>query len=275
MTNKQRHIAILGAGESGVGAAILAKAQDWNVFVSDLGKIAPEFTKALKKLGVDFESGKHTEEVILRSDLVVKSPGIPDSAPIIKAISKAGIPVISEIEFAGYYNTAKTICITGSNGKTTTALLTHHILKNAGINVGLAGNVGESFAKLVARENFDWYVLELSSFQLDNMYDFRADIAILLNITPDHLDRYDYSMDKYANAKMRIVQNQTEEDWFIYNYDDPIIRKAGRFYLPLKYLDQDAYIFVTIEADAVNADQTFLTFKYDHEKPEIQIFLQD
>lgn len=218
------HIVILGAGESGVGAAILAQKEGWTVFVSDLGNIAPEFQSKLNELGVEWESGKHTMERILEANLCVKSPGIPDKAPPVKALHEKGVKVISEIEFAGYYNSAKTICITGSNGKTTTTMLTYHILKKAGINVGLAGNVGESLAKQVAQEDFDWYVIELSSFQLDGMFDFRADIAILTNITPDHLDRYEYTMQNYVNSKLRIIQNQTADDWFIYNYDDPIIR---------------------------------------------------
>ncbi len=225
MIKKDQHIAILGAGESGVGTAILAKKEGWNVFVSDFGKIGADYKTTLDKLEVEWEEGTHSMDRILQADLVVKSPGIPDNAKNIIAIKEKGINVISEIEFAGYYNTAKTICITGSNGKTTTTLLTHHILKNAGINVGLAGNIGESFAKQVARENYDWYVLELSSFQLDGMFDFKADIAMLLNITPDHLDRYDYDMQKYVESKFRILQNQTANDWAIYNYDDPIIRK--------------------------------------------------
>jgi UDP-N-acetylmuramoylalanine--D-glutamate ligase len=219
------HIVILGAGESGVGAAILAKKMGWTVFVSDFGSINEKFKESIVDLGVKWEEGTHTMEELLKADLVVKSPGIPDTAPPIKALKEADIKVVSEIEFAGFYNEAKTICITGSNGKTTTAMLTHHILKNAGVNVGLAGNIGESFAKQVAEKRFDWYVLELSSFQLDDMYDFRADISMLLNITPDHLDRYEYKMENYANSKMRIVQNQTAEDWFIYNYDDPIIKE--------------------------------------------------
>lgn len=219
------HIVILGAGESGVGTAILAQKEGWSVFVSDFGGIAAEHKSTLNDLGIEFEYGQHTLEKILAATLCVKSPGIPEKAAPVKALLEKGVKVISEIEFAGYYNTAKTICITGSNGKTTTTLLTHHILKNAGINVGLAGNIGESFAKQVARETYDWYVLELSSFQLDGMFDFKADIAILLNITPDHLDRYEYEMQNYVNSKMRIVQNQGAGDWFIYNYDDPIIRK--------------------------------------------------
>ena len=219
------HITILGAGESGVGAAILAKKEGWTVFVSDFGKIGDDFKKELNQYQIEWEEDGHSTEKILQSDLIVKSPGIPEKAPIIKEIRLKEIKVISEIEFAGYYSTAKTICITGSNGKTTTTLLTHHILKKAGMNVGLAGNIGDSFAKQVAEENYDWYVLELSSFQLDDMYEFKADIAILLNITPDHLDRYDYQMQNYTNSKFRIVQNQTESDWFIYNMDDPIISK--------------------------------------------------
>ncbi len=225
MIQKNQHIVILGAGESGVGAAILAKKEGWKVFVSDYGQIGPDYKKTLDKLEIEWEEGIHSMKRILQANLVVKSPGIPDNAKNILAIKEKGIKVISEIEFAGYYNTAKTICITGSNGKTTTSLLTHHILKNAGINIGLAGNIGESFAKQVARENYDWYVLELSSFQLDGMFDFKADIAMLLNITPDHLDRYDYDMQKYVESKFRILQNQTKNDWAIYNYDDPVIRK--------------------------------------------------
>jgi len=219
------HIVILGAGESGIGAAVLAKKMGWTVFVSDFGQINEKFKDALLSLGVKWEEGTHTMDEVLKANLVVKSPGIPPTVPVVKAIKEAGIKVVSEIEFAGFYNKAKTICITGSNGKTTTAMLTHHILKNAGVNVGLAGNIGDSFAKQVADKSFDWYVLELSSFQLDDMYDFRADISVLLNITPDHLDRYDFKMENYTDSKFRIIQNQTADDWFIYNYDDPIIKQ--------------------------------------------------
>ena len=225
MNGTNRHIAILGAGESGVGAAFLAKKQGWDVFVSDAGVIKDSFKKELNDLAVQWEENGHSEERILAVELVIKSPGIPEKAPLIKKLRERGVKIISEIEFGAYYNTAKTICITGSNGKTTTTMLTHHILKKAGIRVGLAGNVGASFAKQVAEETFDWYVLELSSFQLDDMYDFRADIAIITNITPDHLDRYNYEMQNYTNAKFRILQNQTITDWFIYNADDPIISK--------------------------------------------------
>ncbi len=225
MNGTNRHIAILGAGESGVGAAFLAKKEGWNVFVSDAGPIKDSFKQELNELGVEWEENGHAEERILDVDLVIKSPGIPEKAPLIKKLREKGVKIISEIEFAGYYNTAKTICITGSNGKTTTTMLTYHILKKAGIRVGLAGNVGASFAKQVAEKEYDWYVLELSSFQLDDMHEFRADIAILTNITPDHLDRYNYEMQNYTNAKFRILQNQTENDWFIFNADDPIIAK--------------------------------------------------
>lgn len=218
------HISILGAGESGVGAAVLAKKKGWQVFVSDFGKIKEEYKSELDELNVDFEEGGHTMERILASDLVIKSPGIADTVPVMKAVHSKGIKVVSEIEFGGYYSTARAICITGSNGKTTTTLLTHHILKKAGISVGLAGNVGRSFARQVANESHDWYVLELSSFQLDDMTDFRANIAVLTNITPDHLDRYEYNMQNYINSKFRILQNQSSEDWFIYNYDDEVIR---------------------------------------------------
>ena len=213
-------IAILGAAESGVGAAVLAQKQGFDVFVSDLGSIKAEYKSTLTQYNISFEEGKHTTEKILSANQIIKSPGIPDSADIIKSIKEKNIPVVSEIEFACRYTNAKMIGITGTNGKTTTTLLTYHILKKAGINVGLAGNVGKSFAMQVATESFDHYVLELSSFQLDDMFSFKADIAILLNITPDHLDRYDYSLQKYIDAKFRILQNQTSDDAFIYCADD-------------------------------------------------------
>ncbi len=230
MKLKNQHIAILGAGESGVGAAILAFKEGWNVFVSDFGEIKKSFKKTLDEMNIDWEENKHSMDRILQANLVVKSPGISDNAKNILSIKEKGIKVISEIEFAGYYNTAKTICITGSNGKTTTSLLTYHILKKAGLNVGLAGNIGDSFAKQVANKKFDWYVLELSSFQLDGMVDFKADIAMLLNITPDHLDRYDDKMENYIESKFRVLQNLTDNDWAIYNYDDPIIREKIKSY---------------------------------------------
>ena len=221
--NKQ--ILVLGAGESGAGAAVLAKVKGFDVFVSDMSLIKDAYKALLNKYEIEWEDGRHSIEKILNADEIIKSPGIPDTAPVIREIQKKGIPIISEIEFAGRYTHAKMICITGSNGKTTTTLLTYHILKNAGLNVGLAGNVGKSLALQVATENFDYYVIELSSFQLDNMYKFKADIAVLLNITPDHLDRYGYDMQNYINAKFRITQNQTPNDAFIYWNDDPIITK--------------------------------------------------
>lgn len=216
-------VVVLGAGESGVGAAILAQAKGAQVFVSDFGAVRPSFQEELNTYALEWEQGMHTVERILEADLVVKSPGIPEKAPVMKAIREKGIKVVSEIELAGYFTAAKKVCITGSNGKTTTTMMIHHLLTKAGLNVGLAGNVGYSFAKQVALENKDIYVLELSSFQLDDMEDFRADIAILTNITPDHLDRYEYNMQLYVNSKFRILQNQTAADYFIYNADDPVI----------------------------------------------------
>ena len=217
-------VAILGAGESGVGAAILAQKQGYNVFVSDLGVVKEKYKNTLSEYQIEFEEKQHTEEKILSAELVVKSPGIPETAALIVKLKGQGTPVISEIEFGGRFTDAKTICITGSNGKTTTTLLIYHILKNAGLNVGLAGNVGKSFAWQVAEENHDLYVIELSSFQLDGMYEFKADVAILLNITPDHLDRYNYEMQNYIDSKFRILQNQTESDYFVYCDDDEIIK---------------------------------------------------
>ena len=220
-----KRIVVLGAGESGAGAAVLAKNKGFDVFVSDMSAIKEKYIKLLDDHGIEWESGKHTEEKILSADEVIKSPGIPDTAPMMQKVIAKGIHVISEIEFAGRYTDSKMICITGSNGKTTTTSLIYHIFKNAGYNVGLAGNIGNSLALQVAEAPHDYYIIELSSFQLDNMYDFKADIAVLLNITPDHLDRYDNNMQNYVDAKMRIIQNQTENDYFIYWYDDPIIKK--------------------------------------------------
>jgi len=214
-------LVVLGAGESGVGAAYLAQQQGYDVFVSDFGAIADNYKEQLQDWGIRFEENKHTEAQILAATEVVKSPGIPEKAPIVKKLKEKNIPVISEIEFAGRYTAAKIIGITGSNGKTTTTSLTYHILKNAGLNVGLAGNIGKSFAYQVATEKFDTYVLELSSFMLDDMFQFKTDIAVLLNITPDHLDRYDYKFENYAASKFRITQNQTANDYFIYCADDP------------------------------------------------------
>ena len=220
-----KRIVILGAAESGAGAAVLAKVKGFDVFVSDMSVIKDKYKKQLDEHGIAWEEGHHTEELILNADEVVKSPGIPDTVPMVVKIREKGIHVISEIEFAGRYTNAKMICITGSNGKTTTTSLIYYILKEAGYNVGLAGNIGRSLALQVAEEHFDYYVIELSSFQLDNMYDFRADIAVLMNITPDHLDRYDFKMQNYVDSKMRITRNQTEDDAFIFWNDDPIVKK--------------------------------------------------
>lgn len=220
-----KKIAILGAGESGAGAAVLAKKQGFDVFVSDMSMIRDRYKKMLNDHGIAWEEGQHTASRILDADEIVKSPGIPDTAPMVVSAKERGIGIISEIEFAGRYTQSKMICITGSNGKTTTTSLIYHIFKNAGYDVGLAGNIGNSLALQVAEEPHEYYIIELSSFQLDNMYDFRANIAILLNITPDHLDRYDNCMQNYVDAKMRIIQNQTPQDAFIYWNDDPIIKR--------------------------------------------------
>ncbi len=215
-------IVVLGGGESGTGSAILAKTKGFDVFLSDSGKIKEEYAALLDKWEVPYESGSHTESLILNADEVIKSPGVPLSAPIVRKIAEAGIHIISEIEFAGRYDTAKKICITGSNGKTTTTSLIHYLLQQAGLNVGLGGNIGKSYALMVATEHHDIHVLELSSFQLDNVYDFKADIAVITNITPDHLDRYDHSLEKYAQAKFRIIRNMNAEDCFIFCSDDEI-----------------------------------------------------
>ena len=219
-----KRIVVLGGGESGAGAAVLAKKQGFDVFLSDMSEIKPEYKALLDKYEIVWEEKQHTEELILNAAEVIKSPGIPDKAPMIKKLHALEIPIISEIEFAGRYTQAKMICITGSNGKTTTTMLVYHILKNAGLNVGLAGNVGQSLALQVATDSFDYYVVELSSFQLDGMTEFKADIAILLNITPDHLDRYEYNFQNYVDSKFRITHNQTAEDAFIFWENDPVIK---------------------------------------------------
>jgi len=223
--DKRKRIVILGAGESGTGSAILAKQEGLDVFVSDSGKINPKYKEMLNDYQVLYEGNGHTERLILNADEIIKSPGIPESAPIMRSIRKKGIHVISEIEFAGRFTNAKKICVTGSNGKTTTTSLIHHMLRKAGLNIGIAGNVGRSFALQVATEDYDYYVLELSSFQLDGMFEFKADIAILLNITADHMDRYDYNMQNYVDSKFRITQNLTEEDYFVFCSDDEITIK--------------------------------------------------
>lgn len=220
-----KRIVILGAGESGAGAAVLAKEQGFDTFVSDMSQIKDKYKKMLDERDIPWEEGHHTESLILNADEVIKSPGIPNDAPLILKLKEQGTPIISEIEFAGRYTQAKMICITGSNGKTTTTSLIYHIFKKAGLNVGLAGNIGQSLAFQVAECNYDYYVIELSSFQLDNMYKFHANIAVLMNITPDHLDRYGYQMQNYVDAKFRIIQNQTDADAFIFWNDDPVIQR--------------------------------------------------
>ena len=232
-----KRVVVLGGGESGVGAAVLAKVKEFDVFLSDSGRMKDDFREELIKWRIPFEEGGHSREKILNADLVIKSPGIPENAPLVTELRDHGISIISEIEFAGYYDTAKKICITGSNGKTTTTSLIYYLLKNAGLNVGLGGNIGKSYAYQVATEKHDIYVLELSSFQLDGMYDFKADIAVLLNITPDHLDRYDHKMQNYINAKFRITQNMKSEDCFIFCSDDDItMGELNRIVLQAKKL---------------------------------------
>ena len=220
-----KKIVVLGAGESGTGAAILAKAKGMEVFVSDMGAIAPMYQALLDQHHIPWEAGKHTASLILDADEVIKSPGIPLTAPLVEQLIEQGTPILSEIEFAARYTNAKMICITGSNGKTTTTSLIFDMLRRAGLDVGLAGNIGNSLALQVAQEDHAYYVIELSSFQLDNCYDFRADIAILLNITPDHLDRYDHQFQNYVDAKFRITRNQTSKDAFIYWSEDPVINR--------------------------------------------------
>ena len=252
-----KRIVVLGAAESGAGAAVLAKKKGFDVFVSDMSNIKDRYKELLNSHEIVWEEGHHTEELILNADEVIKSPGIPDHAPMILKIKEKGIPIISEIEFAGRYTDAKMICITGSNGKTTTTSLIYHILKHAGYNVGLAGNIGRSLALQVAEEKHDYYVIELSSFQLDNMYDFKADIAVLMNITPDHLDRYDFKMQNYVDSKMRIIQNQTPQDAFVFWNDDPIVAAELKKYnikarlcpfsefksdSVIAYVDEDEYV---------------------------------
>ncbi|MEX1190695.1 MAG: UDP-N-acetylmuramoyl-L-alanine--D-glutamate ligase [Brumimicrobium sp.] len=261
MKQSQQHIVILGAGESGIGAALLAKAHGNTVFVSDQGKIKNAFKKELDDSNIEWEEGKHSEERILKADIIIKSPGIPNSSEFVKRLVKVGKQPIGEIEFAANFTKAKLICITGSNGKTTTTHLVHHVLKNGGLNVEMCGNMGVSFARKLIGEQADYYVLELSSFQLEDMYEFRADISVLLNITPDHLDRYENSMDLYGQAKMRITQNQTAEDFFIYNADDLEIKKqlnkskVKAQKMPFSLVDE------TVEGGFMNEEQQIITIK--------------
>lgn len=256
-----KRIVILGAGESGAGAAVLAKKEGFDIFVSDMSKINDKYKKILDDHNIEWEEGHHTEEKILNASEIVKSPGIPKEAPIIKKVMEKGIHIISEIEFASRYTNSKMVCITGSNGKTTTTSLIYHIFKEAGYDAGLAGNIGKSLALQVAEDPHEYYIIELSSFQLDNMYDFHANIAILLNITPDHLDRYDFCMQNYVDAKMRIIQNQTENDSFIYWNDDPIIKKE------LEKYDIKAIVFPFSELKENGSIGYIEEGKYIIEKP--------
>ena len=253
MEKKQR-IVVLGGGESGYGSAVLARVKGFDVFLSDLGQIPDLYKVKLEEWEVPCEEGKHTAELILNADLIIKSPGIPDTAPMVRTARERGIRIVSEIEFAGWYNTARTICITGSNGKTTTTTLTYEILRQGGLNVGLGGNIGRSFAYQVATEHHDWYVLELSSFQLDGMFDFKADIAVLMNITPDHLDRYSNCLQNYADSKFRVVQNQGPDDFFLYCADDPIT---------LENLEKHALPMQTIPFSVKQSDVLGATLKND------------
>ena len=256
-----KRIVILGAGESGAGAAVLAKKEGFDVFVSDMSKINDNYKTMLDDHNLEWEEGHHTEEKILNASEIVKSPGIPKEAPMIKMVMEKGIHIISEIEFASRYTNSKMVCITGSNGKTTTTSLIYHIFKEAGYDAGLAGNIGKSLALQVAEDPHEYYIIELSSFQLDNMYDFHANIAILLNITPDHLDRYDFCMQNYVDAKMRIIQNQTENDSFIYWNDDPIIKKE------LEKYDIKAIVFPFSELKENGSIGYIEEGKYIIEKP--------
>lgn len=274
----EKRIVILGAGESGTGAAVLAKTKGFDVFVSDLGKIKPHYKEILFNYEIEWEEEQHTERYILNADEVIKSPGITDKSEIVELVLKKDIPVISEIEFAGRFTKAKKICITGSNGKTTTASLLHHMLRRAGLNCGLAGNVGKSFAMQVATKGYDYYVVELSSFQLDGMFEFKPDIAILLNITADHLDRYGYNMQNYVDSKFRITQNLSEDDYFIYCSDDEItISELERIVLRAKQLEfsqvkkvkKGAYVengnmIVNVNEDPMSVPLTDLSLRGKH-----------
>ena len=264
-------IVVLGGGESGVGSAVLAKVKGHDVFLSDMGKISDDYAAVLKRWDIPYEQGGHTEGLILNADEVIKSPGIPSTAPMVKKITENGIGVISEIEFAGRYDSAKKVCITGSNGKTTTTSLVYHLLKQAGMNVGLGGNIGKSYALQVATENYDIYVLELSSFQLDNVYDFKADIAIITNITPDHLDRYGHNMENYVKAKFRITRNMSSEDCFIFCSDDEItIRHLDQIVMKaqkLPFTQKD----VVEQGAFVREDRMIVRYKDD----ECDMYLQE
>jgi UDP-N-acetylmuramoylalanine--D-glutamate ligase len=263
-------IIILGGGESGVGSAILAQAKGFDVFLSDNGALQDKYKAELDQYGIPYEEKGHTEDLILAATEIIKSPGIPNYVPLVQKATEKGIPVLSEMEFAKRYTSAKMICITGSNGKTTTTSLIYHILKSAGLNVGLGGNIGRSFARQVAEDSFDYYVLELSSFQLENMYSFKADIAILLNITPDHLDRYDHDMQKYVDAKMRIVQNQTEKDAFIFWEEDPVVSNEikklvskGKQYSFAEYKAGNAIAYLEDNKMIINTPKSVFSMEQD------------
>ena len=271
MMDLNRRIVVLGGAESGVGAAVLAKVKGFEVFLSDNGKIKEEYQETLRKWDIPYEEGGHSADLILNADEVIKSPGIPEKAPMIKALREQGTHIISEIEFASRYDSAKKICVTGSNGKTTTTTLIHYLLKEAGLNVGLGGNIGKSYAMQVATEQHDYYVLEISSFQLDDTYDFHPDIAIITNITPDHLDRYDYKMENYVRAKFRITQNLKPEDCFIFDSDDAItIGHLSQIVLQAKMLpfSQEK----TLEQGAFVQDGKII-IRYEDE--ESQIYLNE
>ncbi len=263
-------VIILGGGESGVGSAILAQAKGFDVFLSDNGHLQDKYKAELDRYGIPFEENGHTDDLILAASEIIKSPGIPNTVPIVQEAMQKGIPVLSEMEFAKRYTSAKMICITGSNGKTTTTSLIYHILKSAGLNVGLGGNIGRSFARQVAEENYDYYVLELSSFQLENMYSFKADIAILLNITPDHLDRYDHDMQKYVDAKMRIAQNQTDRDALIFWEEDPVVSKeikklisTGRQYTFAEFKTGNASAYTENDKIIINTSKSVFIMEQD------------
>lgn len=271
MMDLNRRIVVLGGAESGVGAAVLAKVKGFDVFLSDNGKIKEEYLETLRKWDIAYEEGGHSPELVLNADEVIKSPGIPEKAPMVKALREQGTHIISEIEFASRYDSAKKICVTGSNGKTTTTTLIHYLLKEAGLNVGLGGNIGKSYAMQVATEQHDYYVLEISSFQLDDTYDFHPDIAIITNITPDHLDRYDYKMENYVRAKFRITQNLKPEDCFIFDSDDAItIGHLSQIVLQAKMLpfSQEK----TLEQGAFVEDGKIIV-RYEDE--ESQIYLNE
>ncbi len=262
----------MGGGESGTGAAVLAKSKGFDVFLSDRGKIGDEYAEMLRKWDIPFEQGQHTEDLILSADEVVKSPGIPSTAPMVRALEAQGTPIISEIEFAGRYDKARKICITGSNGKTTTTSLIYYLLQQAGLNVGLGGNIGKSYAYQVATEHFDYYVLEISSFQLDNVYDFHPDIAIITNITPDHLDRYDHKMENYVKAKFRITRNLRPEDCFIFDSDDAItIAQLSQIVLQCKMLPFSQQKEDLEQGAYVKDDKIVLKY----EKSESEIYLDE